>query len=164
MLILDVKTRWSSTHQMLRGSTSKITNGVTDHDIYYLGRALDYRAVIDDFVAKNKDLRKYEMHSDDWNAISLVAHWLKAFRSATTQMSATKRSMLSSTHAIFRGLQESIQESIRTLPNNVPHRLKVGLTKAHRKLSDYYSKMDDSPYYTWVSCKFHIYQSHLRFV
>jgi hypothetical protein len=122
-------------------------------ELSVLGRALDYQTVIDDFVAKNKELRKYEMHSEDWDAITLVAQWLKAFRSATTQMSATKRSMLSSTHAIFRGLQESIQESIRALPNNVPNRLKIGLTKAHRKLSDYYSKMDDSPYYTWASRK-----------
>jgi len=149
---------------MLRGPTSKITNGVTDHDIYYLGCALYYRAVIDDFVAKNKDLRKYEMHLDDWNAISLVVHWLKAFGSATTQMSAMKWPMLLSTHPIFCGLQESIQESIHTLPNNVSHRLKIGLTKAHQKLSDYYGKMYDSPYYTWASCKFHIYQSHLCFV
>lgn len=36
MLILDVKTRWSSTHQMLR-------------------RALDSKSHIDDFVAKNRD-------------------------------------------------------------------------------------------------------------
>jgi hypothetical protein len=152
MLILDVKTRWASTHQMLRECMTQMSKIIT-HTVCSSGRALDYRAVIDDFVAKNKDLRKYEMHSDDWNAIALVAQWLKSFRSATTQMSATKRSMLSSTHAIFRGLQESLQESIRTLPNNVPNRLKIGLTKAHRKLSDYYGKMDDSPYYTWASRK-----------
>jgi hypothetical protein len=66
-------------------------------------------------------------------------------------MSATKRSMLSSTHAIFRGLQESLRESLRTLPDNTPPRLKLGLTRAHRKLSDYYGKTDDSPYYTWSS-------------
>jgi hypothetical protein len=115
------------------------------------GRALDYRSIIDDFVAKNRDLRKYEMYSEDWDAIILVARWLKSFRSATTQMSGTKRSMLSSTHAIFRGLQESLRESLRTLPDNTPARLKLGLTRAHRKLSDYYGKIDDSPYYTWSS-------------
>jgi hypothetical protein len=121
--------------------------------LIWTGRALDYRTVIDDFVAKNRDLRKFEMHEDDWNAITLVTRWLKSFRSATTQMSATKRSMLSSTHAIFRGLQESLRQSLRELPNNVPNRLKVGLTNAHRKLSDYYGKIDDSPYYTWASCE-----------
>jgi len=117
-----------------------------------VGRALDYRLVIDDFVAKNKDLRKFEMHAGDWDAIALVAQWLKSFRSATTQMSTTKRPMLSSTHAIYRGLQESLRESLRNLPNNTPSQLKLGLTRAHHKLSDYYNKIDDSPYYIWSSC------------
>ena len=91
------------------------------------------------------------MHTKDWEAITLVTHWLKSFRSATTQMSATKHSMLSSTHAIYRGLQESLRQSLQELPNDAPDRLKLGLTRAHRKLSDYYGKIDDSPYYTWAS-------------
>jgi len=115
------------------------------------GRALDYRKVIDDFVAKTRELRQYELTSDDWNAIELVYHWLKAFRSATTQMSTTKKSMLSSTQAIFRGLQESLQNSLRELPNNAPPRLKQALVKAHRQLSEYYTKFDESPYYIWSS-------------
>lgn len=66
-------------------------------------------------------------------------------------MSATQRPMLSWTHAIFRGLQDSLAESLRTLPDNTPSRLKLGLMRAHRKLSDYYGKIDESPYYTWAS-------------
>jgi hypothetical protein len=131
MLILDVKTRWSSTHQMLR-------------------RAMDYCAVLDDFVAKNRELRKYELQDKDWEAIALVAQWLKSFRSATTQMSTTKCPMLSSTHAIFRGLQDSLTESLRSLPNNTPALLRQALLNAHRKLSDYYGKSNESPYYTWA--------------
>ena len=150
MLILDVKTRWSSTHQMLRKQALLVIHQLLI--TLSVGRALDYRSVIDDFVAKNKDLRKFEMHADDWDAIVLVAQWLKSFRSATTQMSTTKRPMLSSTHAIYRGLQESLRESLRDLPNNTPPQLKLGLTRAHRKLSDYYNKIDDSPYYIWSSC------------
>jgi hypothetical protein len=60
-----------------------------------LGRAIDYRTVLDDFVAKNRELRKYELQDEDWEAIALVAQWLKSFCSATTQMSTTKRPMLS---------------------------------------------------------------------
>jgi hypothetical protein len=71
---------------------------------------------LDDFVAKNRDLRKHELQDEDWEAIKLVAHWLKSFRSATTQMSTTKRPMLSWTHAIFRGLQDSLAEDLRSLP------------------------------------------------
>src|SRR6202522_2481856 len=86
-------------------------------------------------------------------AILMVSTWLKDFRSATTQMSATKCSMLSSTQAIFRGLQESLQESLRKLPDNVPSPLKQDIVKAHCKLSDYYTKFDVSPYYIWSSRK-----------
>jgi hypothetical protein len=54
------------------------------------GHALDYRKVINDFVAKTRKLQQYKLTSDDWNAIKLVYRWLKAFRSKTTQMSTTK--------------------------------------------------------------------------
>jgi hypothetical protein len=112
---------------------------------------MDYRTVLDDFVAKNRELRKHELQDEDWEAIALVAQWLKSFRSATTQMSTTKRPMLSSTHAIFRGLQDSLTESLRSLPNDTPTLLRRALLNAHRKLSDYYGKSDESPYYTWAS-------------
>ena len=70
-----------------------------------------------------RDLRRFEMTPEDWEAVSLVTSWLKSFRSATTQMSITKRPMLLATHAIY------------TLPDNTPSRLRLGLTQAHRKLS-----------------------------
>ena len=65
------------------------------------GRALDYREVIDTYVARSHDLRDYELSEEDWEGITHVAGWLKSFHSATTQMSATHHPTLSSTHAIF---------------------------------------------------------------
>ena len=117
------------------------------------GCAFDYKEVIDNFVAKNKELHTFKLSPTDWDAITLVTKWLKSFRSATTQMSATKTSMLSSTHAIFHGLQEDICNSLTELPDSAPAILKSSLTKAHRKLSDYYTKLDKSPYYIWASCE-----------
>jgi hypothetical protein len=116
-----------------------------------LGRAMDYHSVLDDFVAKSRELRKYELQDEDWEAIALVAQWLKAFQSATTQMSTTKCPMLSWTHAIFHGLQHCLADSLCLLPNNTPTLLRQGLLNAHWKLSDYYGKSDDTPYYTWAS-------------
>ncbi|KAG1731486.1 uncharacterized protein EDB91DRAFT_1238927 [Suillus paluster] len=127
MLILNVKTRFSCT--------------------------LDYCKVIDEFVAKTWDLCQYKLTPKDWSAIQLVSDWLKAFCSATTQMSTTKCSMLSSTQAIFCGLQESLQKSLHKLPNNTLPHLKDSLIKAHQKLSDYYTKFDESPFYIWSSHK-----------
>lgn len=47
MLILDIKTHWSSMHRMLR-------------------RALDFHQAIDDFVAKTRDLRQYDLSDADF--------------------------------------------------------------------------------------------------
>ncbi|TDL19646.1 hypothetical protein BD410DRAFT_841991 [Rickenella mellea] len=66
-------------------------------------------------------------------------------------MSATKHVTLSTTHSVFRSLQESLKENLTKLPVNAPPHLKNGLLAAHRKLSDYFNKFDDSPYYVWAS-------------
>ena len=61
--------------------------------------------------------------------------------------------MLSTTHAIFRGLQDEIKEILRNIPESVSPNIKQGLIDAHTKLSDYYYKYDESPFYTWAACK-----------
>jgi hypothetical protein len=106
---------------------------------------------VNGFVHSYTDLWPYLLSEAEWHSIELVATWLKTFRSATTQMSATKRPMLSTTHAVFRGLQEDVRNIIRNLPLSTSRCLKKGLTDAHRKLSDYYHIFDESPYYLWSS-------------
>jgi hypothetical protein len=66
-------------------------------------------------------------------------------------MSTSKQPMLSTTHAIFRGLQEHIRLIYRDLPMSTPQKIKAGLLDAHQKLSDYYYKFDQSPFYTWAA-------------
>lgn len=83
----------------------------------------------------------------------MVTSWLKSFCAATTQMSTTKVPMLSTTHAIFHGLQDDIKDIIRSLPASASPSIKFGLIDAHTKLSDYYHKYDESPLYTWAACK-----------
>ena len=83
----------------------------------------------------------------------MVTSWLKSFHSTTTQMLTTKVLMLSTTHAIFCGLQDDIKNTIRNLPSIVSSSIKRGLADVHTKLSDYYHKYDDSPFYTWAACK-----------
>jgi hypothetical protein len=59
-----------------------------------------------------------------------VKSWLQSFQEATVQMS-TKKSMLSSMHAVFIGLQEEIKEIIRGLPNDIDPALWNSLVEAH---------------------------------
>lgn len=116
-------------------------------------RALQYEAEINTFVAlrANKDLRDLELSEDEWASIRLVACWLEQFRKATTQMSATHRPMLSHTHAIFRGLQEHLRESLRKIPSGIDPCIRNGLVAAHQKLSEYYYRFDQSPFYIWAA-------------
>jgi hypothetical protein len=117
------------------------------------GCVLDYKQYLDDFAGRHRPLQDLELLEDEWKAIALVADWLKVFRSATTQMSTTKKPMLSTTHAIFRGLQEHIQDILHQLPDDAAPQLKAGLLGSHKKLSDYYFRFDESPYYIWAACK-----------
>jgi hypothetical protein len=112
---------------------------------------LDYREALYSFVAKTQELRTFELTNLDWDTIKLVCEWLKHFRDATTQMSATKQCTLSSTHAIFKGLQDSLMENLRQLPSFAPPQLRRALTQAHEKLSDYFFKFDQSPHPIWAS-------------
>ncbi|KAF8221701.1 hypothetical protein L208DRAFT_1326479, partial [Tricholoma matsutake] len=109
---------------------------------------------IDNFVGRHRDLRALELAEDEWVVVAQVADWLKAFQSATTQMSTFKQPMLSTTHTIFRGLQEHICQIYHNLPTSIAPKIKAGLLDAHRKLSDYYYKYDQSPFYTWAARKF----------
>jgi hypothetical protein len=128
------------------------------------GRALDYRDTIDSFVSRNKDLLTFELSNTDWESIKMVASWLKSFRAATTEMSATKVPMLSTTYAIFRGLQDDIKTILRNLPDSVSVNIKLGLIGAHRKLSDYYHQYDASPFYTWATCTCQIVWMTIQFL
>jgi len=154
MLILDVQTRWYSTHQMLHKYYFVFPPISNTNISFLIGRAIQYRKVIEHFVAVNKYLRAFELTDDDWSAITLISQWLKSFCSATVQMSATRKPMLSSTLTIFRGLQDSLHKTLHTLPNNTPLIPKEGLVNAHLKLSNYYRKTDNSPYYVWACHRF----------
>lgn len=119
-----------------------------------IGRALDNRESIDSFVSRNKDFRSHELSEEDWASIEMVTAWLRSFSSATIQMSATRVPMLSTTHAIFRGLQSDLCDVLRSLPDTASPKRKRGLTDAHLKLSDYYHTFDESPFYLWSAHMF----------
>ena len=91
------------------------------------------------------------MHTNDWDAIVLVAQWLKSFRSATTQLLTRKHNQCSHKHKPFiEVFKNHYVESLRNLPKNTLPQLKLGLLRAHRKLSNYYNEIDNSPSYIWV--------------
>ncbi|KAL5478914.1 hypothetical protein ACEPAI_2201 [Sanghuangporus weigelae] len=131
MLILDVPTRWSSTHQMLNC-------------------ALRFQHAIDVFSTR-RELRQHELDEEDWLSIQKVADWLIVFRHATTDMSSTKKAALSLAFGYFLVLQNKIRSIIDELPANIAPQLKRGLIAAHEKLVEYLFCFTVSPYYLWAS-------------
>ncbi|KAF5324671.1 hypothetical protein D9611_004416 [Ephemerocybe angulata] len=132
MLILDVSTRWGSSHAMLE-------------------RFLQFRPAISQFTAKHKDFWQYDLTQSEWHTIETVCEWLQLFKIATQQMSTTSSPMLSSTIAVFRVLQGKLKDILRHLPNDFPSTVKTALINAHKKLSDYYFRFDESRYGTWAA-------------
>ncbi|KAJ7728694.1 hypothetical protein DFH07DRAFT_757185, partial [Mycena maculata] len=133
MLILDVRTRWTST---TRCSVS---------------RALHNKDVINRYIRDTSDLADAQLSEAGWTALHQVPSWLSDFRHTTTEMSTTSKPMLLKTHLVFCGLQASVKEKLTELPTNVAPELKEGLVATHKKLSDYYFVFDASPYYLWAS-------------
>jgi hypothetical protein len=131
----------------------KLINNITSLTLvnYATGRALDFQTEIDDFVFQNEDLANLALTEAEWASITQMAGWLKAFRSATTQMSTTKQPMLSTAHAIFRGLQDEVHDALRSLPDSTSPMIRNGLLAAHQKLSEYYYRFDISPFYIWAT-------------
>ena len=149
MLILDVKTRWSSTHQMLRELFQCQVNAQADS--FVAGRAIEYRQQINSFVAKEAELAPHELSSIEWKSVETVEQWLFLFREATTQMSATSHPTLFMCYAILRGLQDSLADHLSRLPSaSTPIELRDGLIDAHAKLSNYHYIINQSPYYLWA--------------
>jgi hypothetical protein len=60
------------------------------------------------------------------------------------------------THSTFRGLQKTLKEKLVALPADASPELAEGLRKAHTKLSDYYYKYDQSPFYIWAARKLNL--------
>jgi hypothetical protein len=103
--------------------------------------------------SRMRTLANLALTEAEWESITQVAGWLKAFRSATTQMSTTKQPMLSTAHAIFCGLQDEVRNALRLLPDSTSPMIKAGLLAAHQKLSEYYYHFDLSPFYIWAACE-----------
>ena len=112
---------------------------------------MDFRKAIISYIGETDELADYALSPAEWTALSQVSDWLEAYRYATTKMSTTKQPMLSTTHAVFRGLQDHLRRTLSKLPNTADPVLRDGLRAGHTKLSDYFTKFDVSRYYSWAA-------------
>jgi len=117
-------------------------------------RVLQYKIEISSFIIVSRELCPLELADEEWDGITLVMGWLQYFRDATTEMSAMKWPMLSHTHPIFCGLQDSIHQALWDLSSETYPKIKDGLVAAYTKLSEYYYRFDQSSFYLWAACEF----------
>ncbi|KAJ6583753.1 hypothetical protein B0H10DRAFT_1688795, partial [Mycena sp. CBHHK59/15] len=142
LMIRDVATRWNSTAMLLQRAIE-------------LRDALKLLVVMEEHNrARGARLRRVQLSTDEWSVLNELSKFRLRNGAACLRLldpDATKRPVLSFTHTVFRGLQEDLRKSIHELPLSTPSALRNGLIEAHRKLSDYYHKSDDSPFYTWAA-------------
>ena len=75
-----------------------------------------YRDSVEHYVAANyRQLGGYDLSDNDWAS----SQQLCMFRAATTQMSVTSKPVISTIHAIFRGLQNNLRNTLCSLPSTV---------------------------------------------
>ncbi|CAB5217264.1 unnamed protein product, partial [Rhizophagus irregularis] len=126
-LILDVKTRWNSTFDMLN-------------------RAFEMREAIDAMVNSDRDLRSFEITDDEWNKIKEIISVLKIFVQTTKILSSAKYPMLSSAIPIYNYLMDGLETYCENFDSSgdMVIAVKAGL----EKLEIYYEKTDDTTMYT----------------
>ncbi|GBB89254.1 hypothetical protein RclHR1_15940003 [Rhizophagus clarus] len=125
--ILDVKTRWNSTHNMLK-------------------RALKMREVLDTIARSDKELQNFELSEDEWNRIDEVMSVLMIFVHTTNVMSIVKYPMLSSVVPLYNYLIDELEDYCESQNNSsdIVIAVKAGIEKLER----YYAKIDNMTIYT----------------
>jgi hypothetical protein len=112
-------------------------------------RAVKYRQAVDRYARQYDHERLTDL---EWRAIETVTSWLELYRIATSYMSSTKQTTLSSVYSILTALQDDLRVQLHRYDDSLPVQLSLGLQNALSKLSMYFSKTDVSPYYLWSSC------------
>ncbi|GBC19616.2 zinc finger BED domain-containing protein RICESLEEPER 2-like [Rhizophagus irregularis DAOM 181602=DAOM 197198] len=126
-LILDVKTRWNSTHNLLE-------------------RALKMREALDAIARSDKELQNFELSDDEWNRIDEVVSVLMIFIHTTNVMSSAKYPMLSSVVPLYNYLIDELEDYCEShdSSSDIVIATKAGIEKLER----YYAKTDDTNMYT----------------
>ncbi|EXX56006.1 hypothetical protein RirG_220070 [Rhizophagus irregularis DAOM 197198w] len=125
-LILDIRTWWNSTHDMLE-------------------RALEMREALDATASSDKDLRIFELNENEWNTIKEIMSVLKVFIRATKVVSSAKYPILSTTIPIYNFLIDKLESYCdKSNYSDIANAVKVGINK----LDTYYTKTDDTNMYT----------------
>jgi hypothetical protein len=124
-LVLDVKTRWSSTFLMLE-------------------RALELREPLDAFVASERDLRVYQLVDEEWFLLDTIRDLLQVFKEATDELCASAYPTLTTTIPIYDCILDKIKAFADT--HSESRALVEAAEAAKKKLETYYTKSNAAVY------------------
>lgn len=116
MVILDVKTRWYSTYEMIC-------------------RAVKMREAIDIYTSCDADLRDLSLQDSEWELLSEILNFLKVFEETTKFLCQEKFPTIQYVVPVYNYLLEKIQEFRNS--SNSSH-MRQAVKQAQDKISTYY--------------------------
>lgn len=130
--ILDVPTRWNSTHNMM-------------------GVALQVEKGISLICDNNSDLKKFKLIADEWHVIAKIHLFLEDFENLSTKLGGEKYSTLPMVTLLFNMLLDKIEAFIGELNNKsnrsgIDENLLQGYVAARDKMLKHYRKTN------WIYC------------
>lgn len=116
MLILDVKTRWNSTYEMIE-------------------RALKMRKVVDLLTSCEADLKEFALHNEDWEILQEVLDFLQIFKDTSTFLCAERYPTIQYVVPVYNYLLEKIKDCMKSKGT---HYMIPAMKLAYEKISGYY--------------------------
>ncbi|CAB5363041.1 unnamed protein product [Rhizophagus irregularis] len=126
-LIPDVKTRWNSTHNMIK-------------------RAIILREPLYNFAVTDKELLSYVLNDIEWKKIKEIQGLLICFEKATLEMSSSYFPTLGQTVPIYNYLIDKIEDFLDEETDTKSEDVVNAANNAKNKLQQYYPSSDGLVY------------------
>ncbi|CAB4495821.1 unnamed protein product [Rhizophagus irregularis] len=120
-LVVDVKTRWNSTFEMIK-------------------RSLELREALDNIAIADRDLRKWEIIDAEWDLLKQIKKLLYIFLRAMLHISHGRYSTIENSIPIFNWIMDKIEDFDKEA--NIDEIIKKAACNAMEKLKKYYQYTD----------------------
>jgi len=124
-LVVDVRTRWSSTFLMLE-------------------RALELRKPLDFFAACEQDLRVYRLADEEWSLLETIRDLLRVFKQETDDLCASTYPTFTTAIPAYNCIMDGIEDFVDT--HSESKAIVEAAEAAKEKIKMYYKKGDAAVY------------------